>query len=275
MKYFQRQARLLFSVLSLVLVFTACGSIDEPETSTVTTTTTETETEPETTQAEETSGAPAETTKTDAPITSSSSAAEVAAYYNTVMQASRAADSVRGTGDLKITRLKIPSIDDSILNQMDEALQAYDYEPMEDLELPLDDSVALKEEDIKSFNVKDNGSTLTLKIVPKAEDDVKESGKGPQGRSLGALITWDEFLGYLDEYNVTEQMLSFDGKAEDNIKFNYDGGYLELVIDKATNTIQSGKYVTVAELVVTNCKIMGFFTINPGYAGVQYTVTYH
>ncbi|MCC8022952.1 MAG: hypothetical protein LIO46_04130 [Clostridiales bacterium] len=269
--------------LSFLLVLSACSGSEETQTTRAATaeeTITETSLEETTEESTEAGNAPAQQS---AGITSESSAADIAAYYNEVMRLSRAANTVRGSLTMELLEFQMPAVNDVLMNQLSRLMPDQqmmpEMEALEDLTLPLDDSVALLPEDIKSFEVIDSGDTLTLKIVPHAEETMLiEDGVGPHGRSLGAMADFDdfdEFDGAMepDEF-LNNGMISFAGDPQDSFSVIYDGGYLEIVVDKATSLIQSGAYVTVMEMNVTDCKIMGLISIDSACAKMQYIKTY-
>lgn len=204
-------------------------------------------------------------------ITNASSNEQIAAYYNEVMKISKADKSLQGDDELSIGDVNIngktnettKSMITSIGNSAIKAFSGDDYE----VYLPyIDKAVEVLPQDIESFNVTDNGDTLTLKITPVKEENVSKRLNGPQGRFFEV---YEDIQGAVSQVS----QISFPDGVENSLIIDYYGGSVEFKIDKKTKKVISGTTHMVAILNITNAKV-AVINLRNATISLNYKVTY-
>ncbi|MCC8023183.1 MAG: hypothetical protein LIO46_05310 [Clostridiales bacterium] len=241
---------------ALMVLFAACGRTSEPDDGETAVSLPETTIE--------------ETTTPE--ILPDSTADEVAAYYNLVMQQNKEQGELTGTSHYEFQDvdpgIELGSTLQKTLDNTLEAIKEMYYPPASDVQLPHQDrQVDVSGSDIESFEVKDNGATYTLKIYPKSESNPTRSLAGSQGMFF-------EIMENINKVLRENSYLQFSDTISNSLDITYQGGYVELTVEKDTLEITKATFQRRAEVHVTNVQLAVLVHLEDASCTTVYTVNY-
>lgn len=241
---------------TIAVCFAACKP-DTPEE--ITTTSEVQQTETTTQEAESTTLPPETTTETATEGAKEQTKAEILAIYNEAYNKTKAAGSLLGkdvmsTGDViwggnpnktltnVVSTIVKASYESSTTNALSPKASGFE-------------TSKLTEEDLASAEIKDNGNSWYVKLVP-VDSENPTPGSAGAGRLFDIM---PDITPYLD---IIPGGIKFtSGTAAENMVVKYSGGYAEVTIDKTSGMITSAKYDAVCTLNINNAKVVGL-TVN-------------
>ncbi|MCC8023184.1 MAG: hypothetical protein LIO46_05315 [Clostridiales bacterium] len=198
---------------------------------------------------------------------------EAADLFNRAVKQTKAKGSLIGSDQIQLMNLDVGEQSASAMNTINNTLDqvAADlFTPSEEKELPFgnQNQVDILVTAIASYEVKETKDSYILYLVPEAEENPSARFQGPQGR---VFELFEDFPGKLDGV----ALISFTGSAKQAVQVTYDGGSVELTIDKESNLITGAQYRMVAQLQISSMQAGGGVTVTDAGVDVVYTVSYN